>query len=224
MKNMKKALLLILSAVAVTTLYANHPDSVYIRPDVREGVRDFQIAYSTDGVRWTHLDYTLFSSDYGPWGKQKKMYYPVLAYEGGRYKATFVPDTLFNDIAATESSDALLWKPQDYTTLSPKDFAVFKDRQKSLSKNNVVRVPWTDFQALMDRKKLAELNMQWEQENFVETGKYLVGVKEVNARLSIDKANKKAISNNLVGVFFEDISYAADGGIYAELMQNRDFE
>ena len=160
MKNMKKALLLLLSAVAVTTLYANHPDSVYIRPDVREGVRDFQIAYSTDGVRWTHLDYTLFSSDYGPWGKQKKMYYPVLAYEGGRYKATFVPDTLFNDIAATESSDALLWKPQDYTTLSPKDFAVFKDRQKSLSKNNVVYVPWTDFQALMDRKKLAELNMQ----------------------------------------------------------------
>lgn len=224
MKYMKKALLLILSAVAVTTLYANHPDSVYIRPDVREGVRDFQIAYSTDGVRWTHLDYTLFSSDYGPWGKQKKMFYPVLAYEGGRYKATFVPDTLLNDIAATESSDALLWKPQDYTTLSPKDFAVFKDRQKSLSKNNVVCVPWTDFQALMDRKKLAELNMQWEQENFVETGKYLVGVKEVNARLSIDKANKKAISNNLVGVFFEDISYAADGGIYAELIQNRDFE
>jgi alpha-L-arabinofuranosidase len=27
-----------------------------------------------------------------------------------------------------------------------------------------------------------------------------------------------------VGIFFEDISYAADGGLYAELVQNRDFE
>lgn len=29
---------------------------------------------------------------------------------------------------------------------------------------------------------------------------------------------------SLVGVFFEDISRAADGGLYAELMQNGDFE
>ena len=28
----------------------------------------------------------------------------------------------------------------------------------------------------------------------------------------------------LIGVFFEDINYAADGGIYAELIQNRSFE
>jgi hypothetical protein len=27
-----------------------------------------------------------------------------------------------------------------------------------------------------------------------------------------------------LGVFFEDINYAADGGLYAELVQNRDFE
>jgi len=34
----------------------------------------------------------------------------------------------------------------------------------------------------------------------------------------------KAISPNLVGVFFEDLNYAADGGLYAELIQNRSFE
>ena len=32
------------------------------------------------------------------------------------------------------------------------------------------------------------------------------------------------ISNMLMGVFFEDLNYAADGGLYAELVQNRDFE
>ena len=34
----------------------------------------------------------------------------------------------------------------------------------------------------------------------------------------------KAISPDLMGVFFEDINYAADGGLYAEMIQNRSFE
>lgn len=34
----------------------------------------------------------------------------------------------------------------------------------------------------------------------------------------------KPISPNLIGIFFEDLNYAADGGIYAELVQNRSFE
>jgi Alpha-L-arabinofuranosidase len=34
----------------------------------------------------------------------------------------------------------------------------------------------------------------------------------------------KAISKNLFGIFFEDLNYAADGGLYAEMIQNRSFE
>jgi GH43 family beta-xylosidase/alpha-L-arabinofuranosidase len=34
----------------------------------------------------------------------------------------------------------------------------------------------------------------------------------------------KMISPDLFGIFFEDINYAADGGLYAELIQNRSFE
>ena len=46
----------------------------------------------------------------------------------------------------------------------------------------------------------------------------------VEAKLTIDATKEKAISDKLIGIFFEDISYAADGGLYAELVQNRDFE
>ncbi len=43
--------------------------------------------------------------------------------------------------------------------------------------------------------------------------------------LGIDaSAPGKAISPDLIGVFFEDLSHAADGGLYAELVQNRSFE
>src|SRR5680860_1439217 len=34
----------------------------------------------------------------------------------------------------------------------------------------------------------------------------------------------KQISPDLFGLFFEDINYSADGGLYAELVQNRSFE
>lgn len=37
-------------------------------------------------------------------------------------------------------------------------------------------------------------------------------------------ASSRSISPDLFGIFFEDISYAADGGLYAELVQNRSFE
>ncbi len=45
------------------------------------------------------------------------------------------------------------------------------------------------------------------------------------ARLTIDVARPgPAISPTMHGLFFEDINYAADGGLYAELVQNRSFE
>ena len=34
----------------------------------------------------------------------------------------------------------------------------------------------------------------------------------------------KAISDELIGIFFEDINNSADGGLYAELVQNGSFE
>ena len=43
----------------------------------------------------------------------------------------------------------------------------------------------------------------------------------VNANVT---AQGKKISGDLFGLFFEDINYAADGGLYAELVQNRSFE
>lgn len=37
-------------------------------------------------------------------------------------------------------------------------------------------------------------------------------------------APKTPVSKNLFGIFYEDINYAADGGLYGEMIQNRSFE
>ncbi|MBI1276934.1 MAG: alpha-N-arabinofuranosidase [Anaerolineaceae bacterium] len=45
-----------------------------------------------------------------------------------------------------------------------------------------------------------------------------------NTSLTIQADQPKPISSDLFGIFFEDINYSADGGLYAELIQNRSFE
>lgn len=44
------------------------------------------------------------------------------------------------------------------------------------------------------------------------------------AQQKVSALKPKQISPDLFGIFFEDLSYAADGGLYAELIQNRSFE
>ena len=43
--------------------------------------------------------------------------------------------------------------------------------------------------------------------------------------IEIDLTKRGAdVSPDLYGIFFEEISHAGDGGLYAELVQNRGFE
>lgn len=44
-----------------------------------------------------------------------------------------------------------------------------------------------------------------------------------NITVLVDKPTAK-VSPNMWGIFFEDINFAADGGLYAELVKNRSFE
>ena len=220
---MKHLLLMVLLAAAAPTR-ANHPDSVYVRPDVANGTRDFQIAYSIDQKHWTHVGCNLFESDYGPWGSEKKLFYPILSYDGTTYHATFIPNPKHPQIATTQSEDFALWKPQDYPYLSEEEFKAVLERQQKESAQNVIRIPYSGLQSLLAKQQRAELNGAKDRDNFIAAGEGLTAAKSIQGTLTIQWDDRKAISPNLMGIFFEDISYAADGGLYAELIQNRDFE
>ena len=75
-------------------------------------------------------------------------------------------------------------------------------------------------------KALGEKSATWgetlndDQKNFAS----LIAKGGVEASIEVKNGNAKKISDKLIGIFFEDISYAADGGLYAEMVQNRDFE
>ncbi len=74
------------------------------------------------------------------------------------------------------------------------------------------------FDAVRQEDEMARETMRDDDKRFATIGR------QVNATLTVNADQAKAISPMLMGVFFEDISYAADGGLYAELIQNRDFE
>ncbi|MGL1959219.1 MAG: carbohydrate binding domain-containing protein [Colwellia sp.] len=50
----------------------------------------------------------------------------------------------------------------------------------------------------------------------------LMATENITVQINTTKGYK--ISDQLVGAFYEDLSYAADGGLYAELIQNRSFD
>ncbi|WP_430895667.1 MULTISPECIES: alpha-L-arabinofuranosidase C-terminal domain-containing protein [unclassified Paraflavitalea] len=54
---------------------------------------------------------------------------------------------------------------------------------------------------------------------------YYVGIAQTPHLVQVDATAKSFdISPNMWGIFFEDINFAADGGIYAEMVKNRSFQ
>jgi alpha-L-arabinofuranosidase len=61
--------------------------------------------------------------------------------------------------------------------------------------------------------------------SFAAAGAALAAIPAAPVSIRLDlAAPAKPISPHLFGIFFEDLNYAADGGLYAELVQNRSFE
>ena len=211
-------------AVASLSAFANRPDSVWVRPEVNNGTRNMQIAYSIDKKHWTHVNCNLFESDYGTWGSEKKLYYPVLSYDGKTYRAVFIPNLKNGQMGVTESEDFALWKPQDYPYVAENEFPNIVVKQEKASQDNIIRIPYAGLQNLFNKQMLANQNNAWERDDFLGATEVLKTAKGINATLKVNMNDVKDISPDLMGIFFEDISYAADGGLYAELIQNRDFE
>lgn len=86
------------------------------------------------------------------------------------------------------------------------------------------KVEWSLIDGLIAAPQVAAYRYELNRETSREDVERFAALQPVNARVDINTACGKAISDLLVGVFFEDINYAADGGIYAELVQNRGFE
>lgn len=88
----------------------------------------------------------------------------------------------------------------------------------------IQKTSWKTIDGLIKHYEWSQYHEQQRNESLSDDSQLLESLKALDAEISIDSKNSKAISDLLIGIFFEDINYAADGGLYAELIQNRGFE
>ncbi|MCD7931800.1 MAG: carbohydrate binding domain-containing protein [Tannerellaceae bacterium] len=178
----------------------------------------FACASSTDLIYWKPQAYPIVSDS-------ENCILPDVAYDPATdvYRITWESDT----------------NGKKYYTATTKDFKELTPAQAIATRQNkrneviingnpetgtVHKVAWSVIDGLIK----AQEHITYKQKLYSETTKEdpvrFAGLQSVTGTLQIQPSMTKPISDLLLGIFFEDINYAADGGIYAELVQNRDFE
>ncbi|MVT12273.1 alpha-L-arabinofuranosidase C-terminal domain-containing protein [Chitinophaga tropicalis] len=120
---------------------------------------------------------------------------------------------------------------KDFVSYSPvREIGSFKSASQQISlpggraEGQVHRVSWAVVEKLIQTYELKQYRSAQERETTQQDGQRFAGMQPLQATITVQPAKARPISDLLLGIFFEDINYAADGGLYAELVQNRDFE
>ena len=185
----------------------------------------FAVAYSRDLITWRPQDYPRMS--------HQGVLAPVIVAKGaGKYDVVYrtkddkfrktTTDANFRhftpDVPATADEYAIADKKRARAKVGDKEFTgnilTINDNGETLS-------------ALKAYFAKQGENYAKSLETFADDSKRyasLISAGKASAKLNINVFGEKKISDKLIGIFFEDISYAADGGLYAEMVQNRDFE
>lgn len=86
------------------------------------------------------------------------------------------------------------------------------------------KVSWNIVDGLIKAQQLSAYKNKIYAENSGDDLLRFSSLEPVEAKITLSASDGKRISDLMMGIFFEDINYAADGGLYAELIQNRGFE
>ena len=228
------------SAAAHVEDVMNEPDSVYlfsyatVSDDGRSGLK---FAWSPDGNKWFGIGngYGYVKCDYGAWGAEKRMLKPELRRdENGVWHCIWQLNGNGKEFAHAASEDLMKWKRQSYFT--DKQFATYVPEEwiqypaqsvlidGAQEHGTVQKIAWNEVNRLIQFADYRAYKAQLHDERTEQDAQRFAGLNTVNMTLTACPDSAKNISDKLIGIFFEDINYGADGGLYAELIQNRDFE
>lgn len=213
----------------------NEPDSVYlfsystIHDEGRSGLK---LAWSHDAQHWFDIGkgFAFVKSDYGEWGAEKRMIKPQLMRNpDGSWRCVWQLNESGKELGYAISTDLIEWGRQSYIIAGTQPFTT--EQRPTDEKINgetrrgyVLRASWKEVQALLQYADYKNYKEILHNERMDDDRLRFTGLQPVNLKLEVKPEQSKSISNRLIGVFFEDINHAADGGLYAELIQNRDFE
>jgi len=211
--------------------WANEPESASLFAYTTDGRHNgLLFAWSIDNENWHPIGpgHRYVRSDFG---HEKRMLNPVLIRSGhGEWHCLWKASETDEVYAQAVSDDLVKWKRQSYAA----DKDVYLQTCANLRSTIKIQgetftgtkhqVEWSLIDGLIKDQKLATYKAMLNAEKTDEDLVRFASLQPVEARIHVDAAKSKPISDLLIGVFFEDLNYAADGGIYAELIQNRGFE
>ncbi|MGL4519774.1 MAG: alpha-L-arabinofuranosidase C-terminal domain-containing protein [Phocaeicola sp.] len=245
------AMALLAGAVSVqaqTESLTHTSDSVYLFSYATEddqGRSGLKFAWSRDQQKWFDVadGYGYVKCDYGRWGSQKRMIKPELVKgKDGMWHCIWQLNESGQEYGHAASPDLLQWKRQSYFEAAPTDPIVVKLRKAQAIEAFQPATPLEVVVAgvtqagYIQKRPLAEVEQlvryadhrAYRQQQIDERTEQdpvrFAGLKPVKATIKVKDEVTTPVSEHLIGIFFEDINYAADGGLYAELVQNRDFE
>ena len=179
---------------------------------VNDHAPQFAVAYSEDLITWRPQDYPIVKEkgvlDVAAYQMDDGNFDVYLKTKQGKRYVQVSPDfRTFQEDSLEATADEILWQ-RDTATINGK-----------LYQGCDFEVPAVHLQYIRSWfKALAEDNA----ENNRPLPK--TPAAPLEATLTIVSNKQHRISDKLMGIFFEDISRAADGGLCAELLQNGDFE
>ena len=179
-------------------------------------INQFSTTLSPDLCHWKPQDYPYSQ-------KGENVEAPFLTYEGGQFVVTY--KTSQGKVYQQASGDFQHWStPQQANANAYRDMYVEASINGQKQRGQCTRVEWSVVDEMKNYAQAAHYRGNRNNENMGDDQRRFAKLNGVKASLSIDPTGNKPISDKLIGIFFEDISWAADGGLYAELVQNRDFE
>lgn len=185
---------------------------------LNDRINQFAVASTDDLLHWIPQDYPVMEG-------VGSCLAPVLSYDSraGQYVVRF--KTREGEVYETVSKDFYHYsKPRKVSAdlYSPQDVQAEVDG--TTVRGQMFKVPYGEVDYLLRSMESIAYQNALNGELARDNESRFKGIKPLEAVIKVDVENKKPISDKLIGIFFEDINYSADGGLYAELVQNRDFE
>lgn len=188
---------------------------------LNETVNEFAFVSSPDLVYWSRQYYP-------PMGGSMNIVNPVIQYEAekDRYSINWVSNS-------GEQQGHYRCHTYDFKTFSavePVSKPSVKDNRVEMAINGrtetgtMHRVEWSQIDKLIQSQQLSAYKRSLNDERMEDDARRFAGMRDLKATVVVDGSKPKVISDMMMGIFFEDLNYAADGGLYAELIQNRGFE
>ncbi|WP_407430104.1 alpha-L-arabinofuranosidase C-terminal domain-containing protein [Arcticibacter sp.] len=178
----------------------------------------FAHAGSNDLISWGPQSYPYLE-------KGKNVLKPVISYDKDSQTYLIVYTDSQNKYFQTTTWDFKTYTAAEEVPSSPyKNQSVIVTFAGEKHEGQIHRVSWRVVDGLLKSYQLQQYNAALNAETTSQDPQRFAGLKAIDAKFVLQPQAAKPISDMLMGVFFEDINYAADGGLYAELIQNRGFE